>query len=190
MGADSEFIGSMSVTQFNPATGVLNSIDLILNCAYSSEVTVSGPDGTIGNFIAEETTFFRDPGNNIDLKIGNDWTGVMYGLPVYTHGGSTSPGEIQPSYNNPVVLSEFTGLGAFSLQDTGVQDVFLPFPAPPDVTVNITDGIFFAHGSVTYNYTARVADEGSSAFLLAMSFGLMIVARKALRKEYRAGSAL
>lgn len=174
MGANSEITGFESVPQFNPALGVLDSVDISFGSAYGSMITVSGPDGASGNLNLLEQTTFQDAGNNIDVTIGNEWT-CNFSLPSYTSAGSSSPGTESFSYNSPAVLSEFTGTGNFSLQVTGAQHADTTF-APPGITANITEGNFGADACVTYIYTVP---EPGCASLLVIGFGLMLVRRKA-----------
>src|ERR1700743_899492 len=151
MGAESQFNGTLSIAQFDPSLGVLNSIDLVFGSAYGGQVAISGPDGANGSFFVNETTTFKDAGNNLDASIGNNWQG-NFSLPnYYTHIGSSSPGTISQTYDSPSILSEFTGLGIFDLQITASQGIGSLLP--PGVTAGITDGNFGADLWLTYNYT-------------------------------------
>ena len=178
LGANSEMSGLQSVPQFNPALGVLDSIDISFDSGYASTVAFSGPSGVSGHFDLYEQTTFQDSGNNIDVSIGNAWT-CYFSTSAGTSSGSSSPGSAFFSYNSPAVLSEFTGDGNFSFQVTGSQHADTTF-APPGVTANITDGNFGADATVTYIYTVP---EPGSASLLVVGLGLTLAWRTAKKRE-------
>ena len=177
MGASSEMVGSESVPQFNPALGLLDSVDITFGSGYASTVSFSGPSGASGYFDLCEQTTFQDAGNNIDVSIGNAWT-CYFSTSSGTSSGSSSPGSAFSSYNSPAVLSEFTGTGNFSLQVTGSQHADTTF-ASPGLIANITDGNFGADALVTYIYTVP---EPGSASLLAVGVGLALAWRRAKKR--------
>ena len=178
MGSNSQLTGSIMFPQFNPALGVLNSVDIDFYSAYGGTVMVSGPNGAAGDSSISELGTMHDSGNNISLSIGNNWE-CYIDMPYYTPSGSSEPGETLASYNSPAVLSEFTGNGNFSLEVDGSQSAS-PVFGSSGVDVNITDGDFSTSVYLTYDYTVP---EPGSVSLMVIGFGLMLASRKAKRSR-------
>lgn len=73
IGTNLGFTGSISVPQFNPSLGVLDSVELGLTGNYQSSATVSGPDGASGQVSGIGGLVFQDSGNNFYVNVGDVW---------------------------------------------------------------------------------------------------------------------
>jgi hypothetical protein len=175
IGTNSELITSEAVPQFNPALGVLDSVDVILNAGYLSTVTASGPSGASGEFHVTGSMTLQDPGNYIYVSsLVGTWNGDFLLPSKPGTSGNEAPGQWFPSSSDPACLSEFTGDGNVNLLFTMSQEVY-GFSVPPGVTLSITGGRFTVEDSVTYNYTVP---EPSCVSLVVIGFGLMLARRK------------
>lgn len=196
IGADSGVTGLLSVPQFNPALGVLDSVEIRGECVYSSAVTVSGPAGAYGQVHAIGSIVMQDPGNNINLSANlyGAWD-QSFCTPSQSSCSGTDIGDTvgppYPAYNSPAVLGEFTGNGNFSFQVTGAQSIYADAPG---VNIDINDANLTANAYVTYDYT--VVPEPSFSSLVLIGFGLMLTRRKSrnllktfLRQEIGGSSA-
>lgn len=177
IGGNSGMTGSLSVPQFNPALGTLDSVVVdITEVSYQSTVTVSGPDDASGQVNASGSIIVQDPGNNIYLfgNLYGAWEGNFF-LPSYASCGGEDVGYTigppYPSYDSPAVLSEFTGDGDFSFQVTGSQSVFASYPG---VNVDINSATILANADVIYTYTVP---EPRTFSLLVVGFGMMLIRR-------------
>jgi hypothetical protein len=176
IGANKGFTGSLSIPQFDPALGVLDSVSLEFSTSYSSSVVVSGPVNASGNIAANADITFQDPGMNINRNFGLSWEG-HFSLPSSAGvGGVGNNFDLAPvSYNSPAVLSEFTGNGNFNLQVAGSQS-FSQISGPAVSIDNIQNASFNGSAVVTYDYTA--VPEPSACSLLVIGSGMMLIAQK------------
>lgn len=177
MGANTGMTGSLSIPQFDPALGVLDSVEIFAQCNYSSSVTVLGPAGASGQVEASGSVIVQDPGNNISIShnLYGSWEG-NYSLPTVPNCNGADAGYTPAalSYDGPAVLSEFTGNGNFNLLITGSQSVGLMGPG----SLEIDSASLDTFAGVTYVYT--VPEPGSCA-LLVVGFGIMLT-RRSMRK--------
>jgi hypothetical protein len=180
IGGSNTFTGSLSVPQFNPALGVLNSIDVDFTGYYRSEFTVysTTSQGTYG--VAAFASLSLE-GNGINLTTTGGWGGLTVILPNFPLGaGSAATTPADATYG---ALNGLIGNGSASFQIPMSQSVTIDNMSTPPagVTYAFDYADLNATATLTYGYTP--VPEPSPVSLLAVGLGLMMVGRKALRRE-------
>jgi len=171
---------TLSFAQFNPSLGVLESVTLSLSSTLTTTLTVtnqSHSSPSSGYAVTELVVNVQDPGNNLNpdtLDIVSPHFNYS-SLPV---GNSVTSGLLTKSqndggniYTSSAILSEFTGLGDFSLNAGTVTTTGVFFSGGNAAATQTSDASLT--GTVTYDYAA--IPEPSS-----LSFGLLLLAGSAV----------
>jgi hypothetical protein len=195
---NTDFSGLLTTTQFNPAWGTLQSVEIDINSAMSTDLQITNNDtsNSSGTVHTQLQIFVQDAGNNLSGGVFSTGPGVLaYCAPnvnciggfSYTlaHGGSQDSGALtgaslqDVTYNLAAILSEFTGLGNISLHTntltgTTITNTGGNTVAIQNTTANVT-------GDVIYTYTSG-APEPATLFLM----GSALVGVGVLRKRFKA----
>lgn len=197
-GINTDFTGLLTATQFNPAWGTLQSVEIDLTSHMSTDLQIVNGDTAIssGSVDTQLQIFVQDPGNNLQGGVYSTGAGVIaYCAPgncisgKYTYslgaGASIDSGAILAnssedlSYTIGAILAEFTGTGtesltAKSLTGTTITNTGGNTTATQNTFANVT-------GDVIYTYSSS-APEPATLFLM----GSALVGVGVLRKRFKA----
>jgi hypothetical protein len=175
--------GSLEFPQFNPALGVLNSVQLVLSSTFNTSLTIQNysSTGSSGTARTELQITVQDAGNNLtapelDLlapsfaySVGA-WQGMTSGL--LSRSGSSSD-----LYTLTSILNEFTGTGNISLYGSTFTQTLLANTGGNTAASQTTAASLT--GSVTYSYNSySPVPEPSTLGLLAFSLGALPLLRR------------
>jgi hypothetical protein len=195
---NTDFSGMLTATQFNPAWGILQSVEIDINSSMSTDLQITNHDSSIssGTVDTQLQIFVQDTGNDLNGGVFSTGSGVVaYCAPnvnciggySYTlgAGGSIDSGAITSgssqdvTYNLAAILSEFTGTGTYTLNTntltgTSLKNTGGNTNATQNTFANIT-------GDVIYTYNSN-APEPATLFLM----GSALVGVGVLRKRFKA----
>ena len=171
-----DWLGTLGFPKFNPSLGTLISVQLDLDGALSTVLTVQNNSGTpsSGTVKTEVQLSVQDGGSNLttpqlDLLSPN----FAYSLAPSasaTSGTLTKSGTSSDTYFLPAVLAEFTGPGTITLNASSFTQTLLSNTGGNTAANQVTSALLT--GSVLYNYNS--VPEPCAAALA--SFGLLLVA--------------
>jgi hypothetical protein len=197
-GINTDFTALLTTTQFNPAWGSLQSVEIDLTSHMSTDLQIINGDtgASSGSVNTQLQIFVQDGGNNLQGGVYTTGAGVIaYCAPgncisgKYTYslasGGSIDSGAILANssqdytYALGAILSEFTGTGTFnltakSLTGTTITNTGGNTTATQNTFANVT-------GDVIYTYNSN-APEPATLFLM----GSALVGVGVLRKRFKA----
>jgi len=199
---NTDFSGLLNATQFNPSIGILQSVEIDINSAMSTDLQIVNGDTSIskGSAHTQLQIFVQDPGNNLNGGVFSTGAGTLAycagaggGSPSciggfgYTLGAGqsqdsgaiTSASSQDYTYTLAAILSEFTGTGSFNLHTntltgTTITNTGGNTTATQSTFANIT-------GQVIYTYNSS-APEPATLFLM----GSALVGVGVLRKRFKA----
>jgi hypothetical protein len=195
---NTDFASILTTTQFNPAWGTLQSVEIDLSSSMSTDLQITNNDtgASSGSIDTQLQLFVQDSGNHLNGGTYSTGAGVIaYCAPgncisgKYTYalasGGSIDSGALTNSssqdftYTLGAILSEFTGTGTFnlsakSLTGTTITNTGGNTTATQNTFANVT-------GDVIYTYTSG-APEPATLFLM----GSALVGVGILRKRFKA----
>ncbi len=191
--ANTDFTNELlTATQFNPAWGSLQSVEIDITSFMNTDIKVVSTDtqGSNGTIFTSLDIYVQDSGNDLMGGVPTTGSGTLsYDSPIANYsfgpGGSfdsgilTATGSQDYTYVLAQVLSEFTGTGTVSLDGTTFTSTFSNNhggnTAPSQSTfANIT-------GDVIYTYNSN-APEPATLFLM----GSALVGVGVLRKRFKA----
>jgi hypothetical protein len=176
-----DWTGTLSFQQFNSSLGTLNSVQLDLDGSASTTLTIqnfSSSGSSSGNAKIELVITVQDTGLNLTVP-GIDILGSAFSYNKLAKGSATSSGLLTQSgsssniYTSAVILSEFTGTGAISL-DAGTQ-TFTVLTNTGGNTYASQDTNAQLTGTVIYDYTEPVPEPATIALL---GFGSLVLLKR------------
>jgi PEP-CTERM motif len=197
-GISTDFTALLTTTQFNPAWGNLQSVEIDLSSHMSTDLQIINNDtgASSGSVNTQLQIFVQDSGSNLTGGVFSTGAGVIaYCAPgncisgKFTYslasGGSIDSGAIlansseSMTYVLGAILSEFTGTGTFnltakSLTGTTITNTGGNTTATQNTFANVT-------GDVIYTYNSN-APEPATLFLM----GSALVGVGVLRKRFKA----
>jgi len=197
---NTDFAGLLSATQFNPAWGVLQSVEIDLTSAMSTDLQIINNDTSIsnGSVHTQLQIFVQDTGNHLNGGVYSTGSGVVeYCAPNvnciggYTYvlgagnsidsGALTSSSSEDLSYTLGAILAEFTGTGMETLHTNTLTGTTITNTGGNTIATQNT----FANvtGDVIYTYTSG-APEPATLFLM----GSALVGVGVLRKRFKSKS--
>ncbi len=179
---DTDFISSVSVSQFNPALGTLTSVSLSLSDTETASINVentSSTGRTIGVSMSD-TISVTGPTASTSLSVNPtistsdaltafDGTQDLSGADSASHPGLTNTVSASTTTSAAADLALFTGVGSivFPVNAAGSSTT----TAPSNVATDLQNGDGVTV-TVTYNFTPRVAEPGALLFLGSALTGL------------------
>jgi hypothetical protein len=197
-GISTDFTALLTTTQFNPAWGNLQRVEIDLSSHMSTDLQIINNDtgASSGSVNTQLQIFVQDSGSNLTGGVFSAGAGVIaYCAPgncisgKFTYslasGGSIDSGAIlansseSMTYVLGAILSEFTGTGTFnltakSLTGTTITNTGGNTTATQNTFANVT-------GDVIYTYNSN-APEPATLFLM----GSALVGVGVLRKRFKA----
>jgi hypothetical protein len=176
-----DFSSSLAFTQFDPSLGTLQSVELDFSSALNTTLTIQNQSPTSSSFGSANTELLvtvQDAGNNlIAPELDLTSPGFTYTLGAgqsLTSGLLSQSGSSSDLYTLPAVLSEFTGVGTFSLAGSTFTQTLLA-NSGGNTTASQTTYASLT-GQVIYTYTA--VPEPSTFGLLALGLGALPFLRR------------
>jgi hypothetical protein len=167
-----DWINTLSLPQFDPSLGHLDSVQIDLTASMLTILTVTNysPTGSSGSSKTHLTLAFEDSGDylkspTIDMLSGT-FAYTLGGGQNLTSGTLTKTSGFSNIYTSPAVLSQFTGLGVVSLTATAATETYLS-NVGGNTTAN-QDTRASTSAAVTYKYTST--PEPATLALLAAGF--------------------
>lgn len=168
---------SLAFPQFNPALGILQSVQLDLSGAFTTTITVTNDALTSSSGTAKTEVQFtvQDGGSNL-IAPSLDLLSPVFNYSLLA-GGSTSSGPLAQTglasntYTIPAVLAEFTGAGSFVLPATTFTQTLLANTGGNTSASQVTSASLT--GSVTYTYNP-IPEPGTLALVGCGLLGLAI----------------
>ncbi|MGA2915752.1 MAG: choice-of-anchor E domain-containing protein [Sedimentisphaerales bacterium] len=171
-----DWTGTLSFQQFNPALGTLNSVEIELFGSMDTVLTVTNNSDEVssGHANTHLKITVQDLGHNlIDAPQIDMWSPDFdYVLAAYqslTSGLLTKNDTYSHLYTNSVILNEFTGIGNIVLDAGTFTETALFNTGGNTDTGQVTHALL--NGTVTYNYT--VPEPATITLLCAGAFALL-----------------
>jgi hypothetical protein len=175
-----DWSGTLLFPQFNPALGILDSVELNLSSTLTTTLEIindasDGPSSGTANTWEEITV--QDSGLHLTAPFSEFSSGYVYSL---GSGNSTSSGLLTGSggsdltYTSGAILTEFTGGGNIGLNASTFTQTTLSNTGGNTTSSQVTDAGLT--GTVTYTYTA--VPEPSTFGLLALGLSALPLLRR------------
>ena len=194
-----DFAALLTAQQFNPSWGTLTGVEIDLTSTAVTSLTITNADPTSNSSGSVQTKiqiFVQDTGNDLAGGVFSTGSGVLafcdpnscgfggqaFSLPASsstTYSGLTNSANTSNNYSLPAILTEFTGLGTYTLHTNTLTGTIITTAggntnATQATSANIT-------GDVIYTYTSG-APEPATLFLM----GSALVGVGILRKRFKA----
>jgi hypothetical protein len=178
-----DWTGSLSFPMFNSALGTLTEVDMTLNGAMQTTLTVinGSPDSSSGSANTEVRMRVQDAGNNFSPPQ------IDFFSPAFAYslagGGSVTSGLLTKTasdsevYTLSAILAEFNGPGTIVLPASTFTQTLLANTGGNTAASQVTQADLT--GTVTYHYTPVPTPEPSTLALFgAAALGLLACARR------------
>ena len=171
-----DFSSSLSFPQFNPALGTLLSVELDFSSSLSTTLSITNNSGTASSGTAKTglQLTVQDGGSNLTAP-ELDLLSPIYSYSLAAGQGANSgtlikSGSSSDTYTLAAVLSEFTGVGAISLNASSFTQTLLANTGGNTAASQVTDADLT--GTVTYTYLA-VPEPSTCTLAIAGLMGLL-----------------
>ena len=182
-----DWIGTLSFPQFDPALGTLQSVEIDLSGSIATILTVTNnaASASSGHVYTHLEMTVQDIGGNLDTPIDVDGPSFHYALAshqVVTSDLLTSSFGSSDTYTDPAVLAEFTGAGSVTLNSGTFTETALYNTGGNTYARQVTDADLT--GDVAYTYVHTVPDP---AGLTVLGLGTLVFWRRR-RRTWGVGS--
>jgi hypothetical protein len=177
---NTDWIGTLAFPQFNPAAGVLESVEIDLSGSMSTTLTVTNnaASPSSGRAYTHLEMTVQDVGGNLNAPIDVDGPSFHYALASHdtvTSGLLTTGFGSSDTYVAPAVLAEFTGYGSVDLAAGTFTETALYNTGGNTYARQVTDADLT--GDVTCTYTYYQVPDPASLVVLGLG-GLALLRRR------------
>ena len=175
-----DWIGTLAFPQFDPAAGILESVEIDLSGSMSTILTVTNnaASGSSGRAYTHLEMTVQDIGGNLNAPIDVDGLSFHYNLAsrdTVTSGLLTTSFGSSNTYVDSAVLAEFTGRGLVDLAASTFTETALYNTGGNTYAKQVTDADLT--GEVTCIYTYRQVPDPASLVVLGLG-GVAVLKRR------------
>jgi hypothetical protein len=178
-----DWIGTLAFPQFDPARGVLESVEIDLSGSMTTTLTVTNnaAGGSSGRAYTHLEMTVQDVGGNLNAPIDVDGPSFHYNLAsqdTVTSGLLATSFGSSNTYVSPAVLAEFTGRGLVDLSASTYTETALYNTGGNTYAKQVTDADLTGDVTCTYTY-CQVPDPAS---LVVLGLGGVAILKRRRRR--------